>query len=159
MALPIVTHIERLPNLKVELSKLISEYQTVQDKLEDVTTHNNSTLVQRKFHLIKNDISSDELSLLPYTNSIIEEVFKLQKFNSVTYRSVLPNTCYNWHTDPGKYCVHIPLITSTGARFVYENRSFYMPADGSLYVVHNGISHTFANAGIEPRVHITFENL
>jgi hypothetical protein len=34
-----------------------------------------------------------------------------------------------------------------------------MPADGSAYVVNNGIPHSFMNAGSEPRLHLTFENL
>lgn len=150
--------VDRQPNLTFDLVRLVSEYTFIEDKMEDVTNHGNAVLVQRKFHLLKNGIYED-VSLMPYTAEVINSVMQLQEFNSVTYRIVLPNTCYNWHVDTGKFCVHIPLITNPGCRFVYETRAFSMPADGSAYVVNNGIPHTFVNAGTETRLHLTFENL
>lgn len=159
MTLPITLFIDRIPNLSVDVRSLLAEYRSMEDKLEDVDDHGNATLVQKKFHLIIHNEISEELSNLPYTKSIIDQVFSLQEFNSVNYRLVLSNRCYNWHTDTGKVCVHIPLITNTGCKFVYDTRSFSMPADGSVYVVNNGIPHSFMNAGKEPRLHLTFENL
>jgi len=165
MTLPITMYIDRLPNLKFDLAKLIEEYKSIEDLLTDTENRHwynvkyCNTIVQRKFHPILRDVVHPILSELPYTNSVIQEIFALEKFNSVQYRVIYPNTCYNWHVDQGKTCVHIPLITHVGARFIYENRNFHMPADGSPYVVNNGISHTFANAGHEDRVHLTFENL
>jgi hypothetical protein len=159
MTLPATMYLDRLPNTKFDLVKLIEEYKSVDDLLDDVTNHNNATLVQRKFHLTLKGVVHPRLAELPYTDSVIQEIFALEKFNSVTYRAIRPNTCYNWHVDQGKTCVHIPLITAVGALFIYENRNFYMPADGSAYIVNNGIPHTFANAGHDDRVHLTFENL
>jgi hypothetical protein len=159
MTLPITLFIDRLPDLKVNVSVLYEEYCTVESKLEDVDDHGNVTLVQKKFHLMCNNIMSEELLRLPYTKSIVDSIFALQQFNSVNYRIVLPNRCYNWHTDPGKMCVHIPLITNNGCKFVYDTRAFSMPSDGSVYIVNNSIPHTFVNAGKEPRLHLTFENL
>ena len=159
MTLPVTMYLDRLPDTKFDLQKLVQEYKTVENLLVDVTNHNNATLVQCKFHLILKGAVHPNLDDLPYTKSVIQEIFVLEKFNSVTYRAICPNTCYNWHIDEGKTCVHIPLITQVGARFIYENRNFHMPADGSAYVVNNGIPHTFANAGNEDRVHLTFENL
>ena len=159
MTLPVTIYLDRLPDIKFDLAKLIEEYKSVSDLLDDVTTHNNATLVQRKFHLTLKGVIHPRLDGLPYTNSVIQEMFALEKFNSVTYRAVCPNTCYNWHIDEGKTFVHIPLITTVGARLIYENRNFHMPADGSAYVVNNSIPHTFANAGTVDRVHLMFENL
>jgi hypothetical protein len=150
--------VDRQPNLKFDITRLISEYNLNEDKMEDVTNHGNAVLVQRKFHLLKNGVYQD-VSSMPYTAEVIDSVMQMQEFDSVTYRIVLPNTCYNWHVDTGKFCVHIPLITNPGCRFVYETRAFSMPADGSAYVVNNGIPHTFVNAGTDPRLHLAFENL
>jgi hypothetical protein len=158
MALPTTIFIDRLPNLTFDFVRLVSEYKLIEDKMEDVINHGNAVLVQRKFHFIKNGVFEDASSM-PYTAEVVDSVMQMQEFNSVTYRIVLPNTCYNWHVDTGKFCVHIPLITNPGCRFVYETRAFSMPADGSAYVVNNGIPHTFVNAGTEPRLHLTFENL
>jgi len=158
MALPTTIFIDRLPNLTFDFVRLVSEYKLIEDKMEDVINHGNAVLVQRKFHFIKNGVFEDASSM-PYTAEVVDSVMQMQEFNSITYRIVLPNTCYNWHVDTGKFCVHIPLITNPGCRFVYETRAFSMPADGSAYVVNNGIPHTFVNAGTEPRLHLTFENL
>lgn len=158
MALLSTLFVDRQPNLRFDITRLIAEYNLIEDKMEDVTNHGNAVIVQRKFHFIKNGVYEDASSM-PYTAEVIDSVMQLQEFNSVTYRIVLPNTCYNWHVDTGKFCVHIPLITNPGCRFVYDTRAFSMPADGSAYVVHNGIPHSFINAGTEPRLHLTFENL
>lgn len=158
MALLPTLFVDRQPNLKFDITRLISEYNRIEDRMEDVTNHGNAVLVQRKFHFIKHGVHEDASSM-PYTAEVIDSVMQLQEFSSVTYRIVLPNTCYNWHVDTGKFCVHIPLITNPGCRFVYDTRAFSMPADGSAYVVHNGIPHSFINAGTEPRLHLTFENL
>jgi hypothetical protein len=127
--------------------------------LADVTNHNNAVLVQRKFHLVQTGIETEELKKIPYTHEVIRTIMNIHTFDSATYRIVMPNTCYNWHVDKGKTCVHIPITTNIGCRFIYEHKSFLMPADGSAYVVNNGIPHSFMNAGSEPRLHLTFENL
>lgn len=152
--------IDRVPYIFINIGKLIIEYDTfIVDKMTDVTNHGNAVLVQKKFHLI-NDNKQDELiNNLPYTKSIIESASKILDFSSVTYRIIMPNTCYNWHCDEGKLCLHIPLITNIGCFFVYENRNYRMPADGSLYLVNNEKMHTFINSGNEPRLHLTLENL
>lgn len=159
-----IVFIEKYPNLKVNINRLLSEFNNT--KLEDVTNHNNKTLVQRKFHILK-DVddyhevitSYSKLNKFSYTLEIAETLRKTLDFNSITYRSIEPNTCYNWHTDPGKICYHIPLITNQGCWFIYEHRSFHMPATGEIYIVNNSRPHTFVNAGDSPRIHITFDIL
>jgi len=151
--------LDRCPDIKVSLSKLIREYRQIEDKMQVVTNHNNKSLVQRKFHILKYDKWCEEKDLFKYTLEIADQIKKIYTYNSITYRMVNPNTAYNWHTDKGQICYHIPLITNPGCWFVYEYRSFAMPADGSVYVVNNGRPHTFANAGPEPRVHLIFEML
>ncbi len=158
--LPPTLYVDRVPNLAINLNKLVQEYQSVEHRLTDaVSTHQNAILVQRKFHLKLHGIDAPEIFNLQYTLEVAKNILALQDFNSITYRLIMQNTCYNWHVDTGKFCVHIPLITNPGCRFVYENRAFAMPADGSVYVVNNGIPHTFVNAGPAPRLHLTFENL
>jgi len=80
-------------------------------------------------------------------------------FNSINYRIVNTNRCYNWHVDQGKNCMHIPLTTNDGCWFVFDNRCFRMPADGTVYIVNNERPHTFMNSGTTERLHLTFETL
>ena len=159
MALPKTLFIDRLPLVSADIKALLQEYHTVEHLMSDVTNHNNATLVQRKFHLKLDGVESPELSSLTHTSNLVKNILSMHDFNSVTYRMIMPNTCYNWHVDTGKTCVHVPLITNPGCKFVYERMVFSMPADGSIYVVNNEPLHTFINAGSEPRVHLTFENL
>ena len=160
MTLPKTLFIDRLPLVSVDVKTLLQEYHTVEHLMSDVINHNNATLVQRKFHLKLKGTEAPELASLTNTSFLVNNITAVYAdFNSVTYRMVMPNTCYNWHVDTGKICIHVPLITNQGAKFVYEHKSFSMPSDGSLYVVNNEQYHTFINAGSEPRVHLTFENL
>lgn len=154
-----IAFLEKYPDIKVNLPTLLAEYKAIEDKLQDVTNHGNHVLVQRKYHILKCNEWNTEKDMFPYTLSIAEQVKKFFDYNSITYRSVQPNTAYNWHVDIGELCYHIPLITNSGCWFVYEHRSFSMPADGSMYIVNNGRPHTFVNAGSEPRIHLTFEIL
>lgn len=159
MRLPTTLFIDRLPLVTVNVSKLVQEYHSVEHLMQDVTNHENAILVQRKFHLKLNEVDAPELSYLVETNNLVQNILTTYDFNSVTYRMVMPNTCYNWHVDTGKICLHVPLITNIGCKFVYEHKSFSMPSDGSVYIVNNESFHTFINAGPTPRVHLTFENL
>jgi hypothetical protein len=151
--------LERYTDIKVNLSKLLAEYLNIQDQLHDVVNHGNKVLVQKKYNILKCNEWHQDKDNFPYTLEIAEQIKKIFDFNSITYRSVQPNTAYNWHTDIGQLCYHVPLITNPGCWFVYEHRSFSMPADGSVYLVNNGRPHTFVNAGSTPRIHLTFEIL
>jgi hypothetical protein len=154
-----VHFIDRLDNISVNVNKLLLEFELFKDRIIDVTNHGNAVLVQKKFHLILNNKESEDLNKVEYTLSVINQLKEHLEFDSVTYRFVMPNTCYNWHNDAGEICLHIPLITNPGCHFVYDHRAFSMPADGSVYVVNNGRMHTFVNAGASPRLHLTFEKL
>lgn len=151
--------LEKYPAIKPNLAKLLGEYMSIENNLDDVANHGNKVLVQKKFHILKCDNWLADKESFPYTMEIADEIKSIFNYNSITYRSIQPNTAYNWHTDSGQICYHIPLITNPGCWFVYEHRSFRMPADGSVYVVNNGRPHTFVNAGTEPRTHLTFEIL
>ena len=154
-----VNFIDRLETISVNVNKLLFEYQIFKDKVIDVLHHGNAVLVQRKHHLILNHKEDVDLHKASYTVSIINELKKSLDFDSVTYRFVMPNTCYNWHRDTGLLCLHIPLISNPGCHFLYEHRAFPMPANGTVYIVNNGKMHTFVNAGNDPRLHLTFEKL
>lgn len=154
-----VEYLSMLPNISVDIKELLSEFDLINDKLEDVTTHGNSVLVQKKFHLMFNNNYTADIDNMPYTKSIANTVYKTLPFNSVNYRQVMPNTCYNWHYDCGGCCLHIPLVTNKGCFFLFERKSFHMAADGTVYIVNTSKNHTFVNAGPYPRLHLTFEIL
>lgn len=153
--------IDRVPNYKFNTNRLIQEFKEFLEPLmTDVGDGRNKVLVQRKFHLMKNyQYNYDIFQNIPYTKETIDMISDIFSFDSVNYRYIMPNTAYNWHLDTGSNCLHIPLITNEGCWFVYANKSFSMPSDGSLYTVNNGKHHTFVNAGSEPRLHLTFETL
>ncbi len=151
-------YIETLPDYNFDLSKLLEEYNIVKHLLSDRKRPNSPVLIQRALNLAQGSRPSDTLESLPYTLSVVKNLMAKHHFNTVTYRCIMPDTCYSWHTDFSQVCLHIPLITNEGCRFVYEDKSFHMPANGSVYVVNNEKPHSFMNGGTEPRVHLTFEN-
>ena len=151
--------VEKLPNITVNVNKLLFEFEKIKNLIHDVNDHGNQVLVQKKFHLMLEHKYHEQAAELSYTKEISDLLSGIQPYNSINYRFVMPNTCYNWHQDTGLYCLHIPLITNPGCKFVYENRCFSMPADGSVYIVNNGKMHTFINAGHTARLHLTYETL
>ena len=151
-------YIDLLPDYKVDLDKLLEEYHMVKHLLSDRKRPNSPVLIQRALNLVSGHRPTDTLDSLPHTLNVVKHLMATYSFNTVSYRCIMPDTCYSWHTDFSEVCLHIPLITNEGCRFVYEDKSFYMPADGSVYVVNNEKPHSFMNGGTEPRVHITFEN-
>jgi hypothetical protein len=151
-------YIEILPDYKVDLSKLLEEYNMVKHLLSDRKRPNSPVLIQRALNLATGHRPTDTLDSLPYTVNVVKHLMATYSFNTVSYRCIMPDTCYSWHTDFSEVCLHIPLITNEGCRFVYEDKAFHMPADGSVYIVNNEKSHSFMNGGTEPRVHITLEN-
>jgi len=148
---PTVEYIEKIPNFTVEVKTLLREFENCKS-LDWI-----DNFMQLKFAIMQRYQWHDVINSMPYTKSVFESLTKYIPYNSIYYRYVKPHTCYNWHVDKMESCLHIPLITNPGCKFVYENNVFSMPADGSVYFVNNSIFHTFANAGTQPRLHITLD--
>jgi len=153
--------IEPMPAFKYNNRLLIKEYQKyISDLMFTIpASYTQNVETQQSYHIVADGVNRDVLQHMPYTSMVIAELYKTYHFNWVGYRIVLPRRCFAWHYDKGKMCYHIPLITNPGCWFVYEGKSFHMPADGSVYIVNNERMHTFVNAGDEPRIHLTFKKL
>ena len=146
-----VKYIEAIADFKVDISMLLKESEHLNP--------NNwiDANWQDKISLMHKFVWDDAINNMPYTKSICEELRNISPYNSIYYRYLKPNTCYNWHRDAMGTCLHIPLITNEGCKFVYEDAVFTMPANGSVYIVNNGIPHSFMNAGKTKRLHITLD--
>lgn len=154
---PTIEFVESVPDVKVDIELLYQEFLPFETYLFDQIEGN--VLIQKKYALMQKGVYSDIVDKMPYTKEITELVSSFVFYNAIYYRYVMPYTCYRLHTDTGKMCLHIPIITNEGCKFIYTDRLFTMPADGSLYLVNNSKLHTFANSGNDPRLHITFEIL
>lgn len=141
---------------KVNVEDLIKEYLLLKDRFKDGNKHTN-VLVQKCLFLMKQNTYLEFIKEVPYTHSILETLKNRFEFNTVVYRLIMPNTVYDWHSDTGHFCFHIPIITNQGCRFIYEKENFYLEADGTIYIVNQKKHHTFCNAGKEPRVHLIME--
>ena len=157
-------HTDFVSKLKasVDITDLISEFsdtiwpEMLKTKVEPDA--NSPLQVQFVYYLKHGDRIADTLEQMPKTKNLVESFTTKYGFNTVVYRCIFPNTCYEWHTDYGELCMHIPLLTNKGCRFVYEDRCFKMPGDGAVYIVNNGKPHTFMNAGSDYRTHLILEN-
>lgn len=146
-----VDYIEKLPDYSVDVELLLSEAKA----LKSLNWVESS--MQKKFSLLYKFKWKTDINPMPYTMSVLDSLKKEMPYNSVYYRYVKPYTCYNWHIDKMATCIHIPLITNEGCKFVYDDKVFSMPADGSVYIVNNSIPHSFMNAGHMDRLHITLD--
>ena len=153
--------VEPISGYTVDITSLLQEFNENFASLMVDVIGANSVLVQKKFHLMLNHKYDDKVEgdKVLNTITIAEKIKTILDYDSINYRIVMPNTCYNWHIDTGKNCIHIPLQTNEGCLFVYDTKSFKMRADGRLYLVNNERPHTFVNSGKTPRLHLTFEKL
>ncbi len=147
---PPVDYIEKL-SYTVDIKQILLEKEV----LKSLDWHD--SFMQLKFSLKLKCVWHEIINSMPYTKTVLDMLHEVVPYNSVYYRYIKPNTCYNWHVDKMATCLHIPLITNAGCKFVYEDKVFSMPSDGSVYIVNNSIPHTFVNAGKEPRLHITMD--
>ena len=150
--------IEPINDFKVDIDTLIHEYQDnfTEDDFEDV--YFDEVRVQRRYKLQNPEQTYFNVEKMPYTADVIKQVKSVFDFSHTHYRIKMPYTSYGWHTDDTEFCVHIPLITNSGCWFIYDDKQFRMPANGDVYLVHQGRFHTFVNSGDDPRLHLTFMN-
>jgi hypothetical protein len=141
-----VSYVAKFPNISVTIKKMIFDYEVIKDKITD-----------NKFYLMQDGKYAQEADLIEYTVNIVEYIRKSVSFNTLIYEVLPPNTALSWTSLYDKYSQHIPLITNRGCWAVYENNTFHMPADGTIYTVNKSNGHSFINAGTEPRVHLTLE--
>jgi len=147
--LPIyVSYIAKFPGVVVNLGKMLFDYEVIKSKV-----------TAGKFYLMQDNKYAPEADLLEYTVNIVEYIRKSVLFNTIAYEVLLPNTALEWTSIHDKYSHHIPLITNRGCWAVYENNTFHMLADGTIYTVNKSNGHSFINAGPNPRVHLTLEML
>lgn len=154
---PTVDYIEEVPEIKVDIEILYKEFLPLQSRTID--QYNSGVLVQKKYALMSQGAFDDAIQVMPYTKQVAEIVSKFCLYNAIYYRFVMPNTCYPWHVDIMKMCVHIPIKSNQGCKFLYSDKIFSLSANGSIYLVNNEKPHTFINAGKNPRLHMTFDIL
>lgn len=88
-----------------------------------------------------------------YTEEIYNELQKYCKLGRVRFLMKPPRTCLSWHRDPERR-LHIPLVTNRGCKMIVEDKAYYMPADGTVYIVDNTKYHNFFNGSEKNRVHL-----
>jgi hypothetical protein len=152
-------YIEPFPDMKLDVDLMAKEFNSIKHLGYEVNKPNIPVIPYHNVNVITKNKDLGILSLIPYTSDVITELRSKYDFDTVTYRSLFPSTCYRWHNDYGEICFNIPVITNIGSLFVFEDRAFHMPADGTIYVVNQEKYHTFVNAGETIRTHLLFENL
>jgi hypothetical protein len=149
---PPTDYITKIPDISVDIDLMLKELESIKaENWIEGTVQTKLCVYQHTWKECTKD--------MPYTIMIIDDLKKHMPYNHVYYRYVHNNTCYNWHIDQMKTCLHIPLITNEGCKFVYDDAIFSMPADGSVYIVNNSKWHSFMNAGKQSRLHITMDIL
>ena len=61
--------------------------------------------------------------------------------------------CLTLHKDPTKR-IHIPIISNSGNKLVVDDKVYFLPADGSAYMVDTTKPHTAFNAGLDHRYNL-----
>lgn len=147
-------------DIKGDRDGILEEYyQNVEPLMKSRGDQTVETVIQKRYAVLADNEEQPELANMPKTRELIAILKERFNFTDATFRMLMPGTAFLWHIDPGRFCFNMPLITNEGCRFVYDKKAIFMPADGSIFAVNNGIPHTFVNAGREPRLHLTFEQI
>ena len=88
-----------------------------------------------------------------YTETVYNILSERWKLGRVRFLMKPPRSCLSWHRDPEKR-LHIPMVTNRGCKMVVEERAYYLPADGTVYIVNNQKYHNFFNGSEKNRVHL-----
>lgn len=112
--------------------------------------------VPNLYHVYLDDYR-EIISSLPETLKACEAVREIFDFSHATYRCLVPSTAYTWHHDECRATFHIPIYTNFGSKFVFDDKTFSMDATGGTYIINTGRPHTAVNAGLTPRIHLTFQ--
>lgn len=90
-------------------------------------------------------------------NTYFYEIYqKMSKNFNITRLRIMAlsqKQCLTWHVDSVQR-IHVPIITDPGCRFVLENVSFHLPADGNAYVIDTTKLHTVFNGSKIVRIHL-----
>ena len=114
---------------------------------------------QVSFEKLRTVVQEEEFSIfnedLKYTyfQTVYNEISK--HFNIARLRVMLlkEKSCLSWHRDVDRR-LHIPIVTNDKCRFVVEDNAFFLPADGSMYVIDTTKYHTVFNGSNEIRIHL-----
>jgi hypothetical protein len=118
----------------------------------------NGTLVSDKLSEDRSVINTDNMVFNEdYKDTEFYNVFKqMSKYYTIDkFRIINLPACTTapWHTDNYEN-LHIPIETNIGCRFVIDNLSYHLPADGSIYTSENCPFHSIFNSGTTDRYNI-----
>lgn len=105
-------------------------------------------------HVVQEDVGvfNEDYKHTEYYN-VYKELSKYYVIDKFRIIMLPPFTTVPWHTDNYEN-LHVPIETNIGCRFVIDNLSYYLPADGSTYQSENCFFHTIYNAGSTERYNI-----
>lgn len=153
--------VTKLPEFKFNTNLIKAEYDShIFSRLRGISNVNGVTF--HSYYTLLGITGWKLNSEIPYIKEVITSLRKIFYFRDATFRVIHPNCNYSWHTDHGDQSTnwHIPIQTSAGCLFVFSDKVYEMPADGSVYQVTNiNNFHTFVNAGKpeRDRIHLVLE--
>lgn len=86
---------------------------------------------------------------------VFRRVFPLPLFRTRLLMIAPDSTPVRRHSDGARTVrLHIPIETNEGSWFEIDGRHYYLPADGSAYLINTSLIHQVGNAGEVPRTHL-----
>lgn len=115
----------------------------------------NNTRIEKTVKLTENDFKS---YIKEYQDMYVKKVFDTLsqnfKIGRLRYMNIKPKSCYSMHVDASKR-IHIPVISEyNDCGLIIENEVFYLPPDGSAWLVDTTLRHTAFNGSTSNRIHL-----
>ena len=88
-----------------------------------------------------------------YFYEIYKTLSTMYTFGRVRIIKIPSMGVLSWHTDREER-IHVPIITNSGSRLSIYNKCYFLPADGSAYIINVKLSHTAFNGGFSAKYNL-----
>jgi len=85
-----------------------------------------------------------------YFYEVYKTLSTMYNLGRVRLLQIQPKRCLSWHIDQQER-IHVPIISNSGNILAILNKCYFLPADGSSYIVNLILTHSAFNGGFEPR--------
>lgn len=148
----------------IDISPILEAYRKIESKLEWLEGEKTrqcaiqhrkdvESLTEGCGKLISNKEVDYKHCNREFEGTVFEEIIAKYKLTRTRLMWVAKKSCYTLHKDSSPR-IHIPLITNPSAMFVFKESGLHHLEVGKVYWVDTRLTHSFANFGIEDRLHL-----
>ena len=132
------------PTEQIGLTHTAKEYEGKDKRYEACGSTMNLKFEETEFTEFNEDLKDT------YFYEVYKTLSTMYNLGRVRLLKIEPKRCLSWHMDHQER-IHVPIISNSGNMLAILNKCYFLPADGSSYIVNLLLTHSAFNGGFEPR--------